>query len=70
MESQNSFKVEAEVITILPNEIYGAKLENGHEVIAFFDKKRKNKGLKLEIGKKISLELSAYDLTQGRIVSK
>ena len=68
MQPQNSFKVEADVMTILPQGIYKAKLKNGHEVVAFFDKKTNPKELKLEIGQKICLELSVYDLTQGRIV--
>lgn len=68
MQPQNSFKVEAQVTAILPKGIFETRLENGHEVVTFFDKKTKNKGLKIEMGQKIQLELSVYDLTQGRIV--
>jgi len=61
-------KVDGEVIEALPNATFKVKLENGHELLAHIAGKMRMHYIKILPGDKVSLEISPYDLSKGRIV--
>jgi len=64
---ENGFKVEGIIVEALPNSTYRVELSNGHRLLGFVAGRRKLQVPRLEAGQKVQLELSAYDLSQGRI---
>jgi len=55
------------VIDTMPNAVFRVKLENGHEVIAHISGKLRQHYIKILTGDTVTVELSPYDLTRGRI---
>ena len=53
---------------LMSNGIYRVELENGHEVMAHIRGKMRMFNIRIMVGDKVSLEMSPYDLTKGRIV--
>jgi len=68
MARENCFEVEGLVIEALPNRTYRVGLVNGHEVRAFVAGKARMTFAPLASGDKVTLELSPYDLSEGRII--
>jgi len=60
-------KVDGVIKENLPNASFRVELENGHEVLAHVSGKMRMHFIKILPGDKVSLELSPYDLTRGRI---
>jgi translation initiation factor IF-1 len=56
------------VIEPLPNAMFRVELENGHRVLAHISGKMRMHFIKILPGDKVTVELSPYDLTRGRIV--
>jgi len=56
------------VIEVLPNGIYRAELKNGHRLTAFVAGKMKKTFTGLNVGDKVKLQLTPYDLSVGRIL--
>ena len=54
----------------LPNAMFQVKLEGGHTILAHVSGKMRMHYIKLLPGDKVAVELSPYDLTKGRIVSR
>ena len=52
----------------LPNAMFRVQLENGHEVLAHVSGKMRMKFIRILPGDKVTIQLSPYDLTRGRIV--
>ena len=52
----------------LPNATFHVKLDNGHEVLAHISGKMRMNFIKILVGDKVTVELSPYDLSKGRIV--
>ncbi|KAA0210285.1 MAG: translation initiation factor IF-1 [Ignavibacteriaceae bacterium] len=67
MAKQDSIKVDGVIMEILPNTTFKVKLENGHEVLAHISGKMRMNFIRILQGDKVSVELSPYDLTKGRI---
>jgi translation initiation factor IF-1 len=67
MAKQESIKVDGIIIEILPNTTFKVKLENGHEVLAHISGKMRMNFIRILQGDKVTVELSPYDLTKGRI---
>ncbi len=67
MVKQESIKVDGVITEILPNTTFKVKLENGHEILAHISGKMRMHYIKILEGDKVSVELSPYDLTKGRI---
>jgi len=67
MPGENTFTVEGDVIEVRSERTCQAKLANGHVVFGFMTA-RDGKGLKLSVGQKVSLRISPYDLSEGRIL--
>jgi translation initiation factor IF-1 len=68
MSKKDSIEVEAKVIEPLPNAMFQVELENGHKVLAYLSGKMKMNLIKILPGDEVTVQLSPYDLTRGRIV--
>ncbi len=67
MAKEESIKVDGVIKETLPNATFIVKLDSGHEVLAHISGKMRMHFIKILPGDKVSLELSPYDLTRGRI---
>jgi translation initiation factor IF-1 len=67
MAKEDSIQVEGTVIETLPNAMFKVELENGHKVLAHVSGKMRMYFIKILPGDKVTVELSPYDLTRGRI---
>ena len=67
MAKQGTIKADGIVTNTLPNATFKVKLENGHEIIAQISGKMRMHYIKILEGDKVSVEMSPYDLTRGRI---
>ena len=68
MGKDDCIEVEGRVIEPLPNAMFRVKLDNRHKVLAHVSGKMRMKFIKILPGDKVTIELSPYDLTRGRIV--
>ena len=67
MAREDLIEVKGVVVETLPNTIFRFKLENCHEVVAHLSGKLRQHYIKILTGDHVTLELSPYDLTKGRI---
>ena len=67
MAKQDVIEVEALVVETLPNAMFKVKLENGHQILAHVSGKIRMHYIRILPGDKVTVELSPYDLTRGRI---
>lgn len=67
-KKQEAIKVDGIIKETLPNASFIVTLENGHEVLSYISGKMRMHFIKILPGDKVSVELSPYDLTRGRIV--
>ena len=68
MPSDDAIEVAGVVLKVLPATMYKVKLENGHEVLAHISGKMRKFFIKIAAGDRVTLEISPYDLTKGRII--
>jgi translation initiation factor IF-1 len=68
MAKEESISVEATVREALPNAQFRVQLANGHIVLAHISGKMRQNFIKILPGDTVTVELSPYDLTRGRIV--
>jgi len=68
MPSDDAIEVIGVVVKVLPATMYKVKLENGHEVLAHISGKMRKFFIKIAAGDRVTLEISPYDLTKGRII--
>ena len=64
----DAIEVSGTVIEPLPNAMFRVELENGHKVLAHISGKMRMHFIRILPGDKVTVELSPYDLTRGRIV--
>ncbi|MEW6061538.1 MAG: translation initiation factor IF-1 [Bacteroidota bacterium] len=67
MSKQDAIKVDGVITETLPNASFRVKLDNGHEILAHISGKMRMHYIKILVGDKVTVELSPYDLTKGRI---
>ena len=67
MAKEEKIQVEGEVIDALPNAMFRVKLENNHEMVAHISGKMRMNYIRILPGDKVTVEISPYDLTKGRI---
>ncbi len=67
MAKEDLIEMQGKVDEVLPDSRYRVTLENGHEVIAYSGGKVRKNHIRIILGDKVSLEMSPYDLTKGRI---
>lgn len=68
MAKEQSISVEGTVVEALPNTMFRVELENKHIVLAHVSGKMRMHFIKILPGDRVTIELSPYDLTKGRIV--
>ncbi len=67
MAKQQLLKQDGVVTEVLPNTQFRVKLENDHVILATLAGKMKMNNIRVLAGDKVSLEMSPYDLTRGRV---
>ena len=67
MAKQQGIAVEGKVTEVLPDQNFRVLLENGHTVLAYATGKMSKFRIRVLVGDQVTLELSPYDLTRGRI---
>jgi translation initiation factor IF-1 len=67
MAKEETITVEGKVVETLPNAMFRVELDNGHVVLAHISGKMRMHFIKILPGDKVTLELSPYDLSRGRI---
>ena len=68
MPKEEAITVEGRVLETLPNAMFRVELENGHKVLAHISGKMRMHFIKILPGDKVTIELSPYDLSRGRII--
>lgn len=68
MSKEEAITLEGKVIESLPNASFRVELPNGHVVLAHISGKMRMHYIRILPGDKVTIELSPYDLTRGRIV--
>jgi len=67
MGKEDVLEMEGEVLENLPNATFKVKLENGHEVLGYISGKMRMNYIRILPGDKLTVEISPYDLSKGRI---
>lgn len=67
MPKGDAIEVNGVVVRVLPATMYMVKLENGHELLAHISGKMRKNFIRITTGDKVTVEISPYDLTKGRI---
>jgi len=65
---RDAIRLEAKVIDALPNAMFKVELENGHRVLAHVSGRMRMHFIRILPGDKVTVEMSPYDLSRGRIV--
>jgi len=68
MAKEDSIQMEGKVTETLPNTMFRVELENGHVVTAHISGRMRKNYIRILTGDKVTVELTPYDLTKGRIV--
>ena len=68
MPKEDVLEYEGVVSEILPNAMFRVKLENGHEILAHTAGRMRKHRIRILAGDKVTVEMSTYDLTKGRII--
>ena len=68
MAEKETIEVEGIVVEPLPNATFRVELENGHKILAHISGKMRMNFIRILPGDKVTIEMSPYDLTKGRII--
>jgi translation initiation factor IF-1 len=66
--AKDVIRVEGKVVEALPNAVFRVELENGHKVLAHVSGRMRMHFIRILPGDQVTVELSPYDLSKGRIV--
>lgn len=67
MSKDDVIEMEGKVVEALPNAMFQVELPNGHQIMAHISGKMRMNFIRIYPGDKVTIELSPYDLTRGRI---
>lgn len=67
MSKEDVIEVSGKIIDALPNATFQVELENGHKILAHVSGKLRMNFIRILPGDKVTVEMSPYDLTKGRI---
>jgi translation initiation factor IF-1 len=70
MAKKDAIRLDAKVIEALPNAMFKVELENGHKVLAHVSGKMRMHFIRILPGDTVTVEMSPYDLTRGRIIMR
>jgi translation initiation factor IF-1 len=68
MSKDDVIRVEGVVKELLPNTMFRVELENGHRILAHISGKMRMHFIRILQGDRVTIEMTPYDLTKGRIV--
>jgi len=68
LSKEDVIQMQGEIVETLPNATFRVKLENGHIVLGHISGKMRMHYIRILPGDKVTVELTPYDLTKGRIV--
>ena len=68
MAREDNLRLEANVVEARPNAMFVVELENGHRILAHISGKMRMHWIRILPGDNVTVEMSPYDLTKGRIV--
>ncbi len=68
MSKADVIEIEGTVVEKLPNAMFQVELPNGHKILATISGKLRMNYIRILPGDKVTLEMSPYDLTKGRII--
>ena len=68
MSKEDSIEMQGTILETLPNTMFRVELENGHVVIAHISGKMRKNYIRILTGDKVTVQLTPYDLSKGRIV--
>lgn len=68
MTKEENFEMHGVVLDTLPNTMFRVKLENGHIIVAHISGKIRKNYIRILTGDKVTVELTPYDLSKGRII--
>jgi translation initiation factor IF-1 len=68
MAKEDGIEMQGEVLENLPNATFRVRLENGHEVLGHISGKMRMHYIRILPGDRVTVQLTPYDLTKGRIV--
>jgi len=68
MAKKDAIRLQAKVVDALPNAMFRVELENGHKILAHVSGKMRMNFIRILPGDQVTVEMSPYDLTRGRIV--
>ena len=67
MAKEDVIEIEGKVVDTMPNAMFTVELENGHQVLATVSGTIRKNYIRILVGDRVTVELSPYDLTRGRI---
>ncbi|MDR0690999.1 MAG: translation initiation factor IF-1 [Streptococcaceae bacterium] len=67
MAKEDMIEIEGLIVDTLPNAMFTVELENGHKILATVSGKIRKNYIRILTGDKVTIEMSPYDLTRGRI---
>ena len=67
MPKESSIEFQGVVMELLPNAMFKVKLDNDHEILAHSSGKMRKNRIRVLAGDKVTVEMTPYDLTKGRI---
>ena len=70
MPKEGSIEFQGVVLELLPNAMFKVKLENDHEILAHSSGKMRKNRIRVLAGDKVTVEMTPYDLTKGRITCR
>ncbi len=68
MVKRDAIRLDAKVVEALPNAVFKVELENGHMILAHVSGKMRMHFIRILPGDSVTVEMSPYDLSRGRIV--
>lgn len=68
MAKKDAIRLDAKVLEALPNAMFRVELSNGHQILAHVSGKMRMHFIRILPGDTVTVEMSPYDLTKGRII--
>lgn len=70
MAKEETFKMDGEVIDVMPNATFKVKLETGATVLGYISGKMRQNEIRIFLGDTVEIEFSPYDISKGRITRR
>ena len=67
MRKEDFIKMRGKIVELLPNATFKVELENGHQIIAYTSGKMRKNRIRVLAGDEVTVEITPYDLTKGRV---